>query len=169
MRRRGCCRFLGCISRHSRKADKVWPVRPVNGIHRVVDRCVQDCKAPRRMHCNRLRSRRSDDRKECSIPLNNGVHLLNRGVVCTLMLAIRRSIRTKVKIERPAHSRANTVRILDISGFLSFLDKTVAVHAVGQTESGAPILIVLIGIGVLALSFCAPRTTSVTIRMLCSH
>ena len=73
MRRRNCCRFLGCISRHTRKADKVWPVRPVNGIHRVVDGCVQDCKAPRRMYCNRLRSRRPDDRKKCSIPLNDGV------------------------------------------------------------------------------------------------
>jgi hypothetical protein len=30
------------------------------------------------------------------------------------------------------------------SGFLSFLDKTVAVHTVGQTETGAPILSVVI-------------------------
>jgi hypothetical protein len=95
VRRRSCGRFLGSISGHAREADQVWPVCPVNGIHRVIDRCVQDRKAPRRMRRGWLRSRSTDDYEECPIPLNNGVHLLNRGVVCTLMLVIRRSIRTK--------------------------------------------------------------------------
>ena len=52
------------------------------------------------------------------------------------MLAIRLSIRTKVKIERPALSGANTVRIIDISGVLSFLNKTVAIHTLDRYTAG---------------------------------
>jgi hypothetical protein len=51
-------------------------MRSVNRIHGVIDRGVQDRKAPRRMDRGRLRSGRADDRKKCSIPLQNWVDWL---------------------------------------------------------------------------------------------
>jgi DNA-binding transcriptional ArsR family regulator len=56
--------------------------------------------------------------------------------------------RTDARIERPAHSRANRIKILDIRGFLLFLYATVEAHVVGQIESRAPALLVVVGIGV---------------------
>ena len=84
MRRRGCCRFLGSISWHAGDADHVWSMCPVDRINCVIDCGVQDRKAPRRMYRGWLRSGSPDDYEACSIPLNNHVDWLRRGVLWTL-------------------------------------------------------------------------------------